>query len=25
LSTPDFTRIWNVTAGEEGSMERGAN
>ena len=25
LSTPDFVRIWNVTAGEEGPMERGAN
>jgi type VI secretion system protein VasJ len=25
LATPDFARIWNVTAGEEGSMERGAN
>ena len=25
LATPDFVRIWNVTAGKEGSMERGAN
>jgi type VI secretion system protein VasJ len=25
LSTHDFARIWNVTAGEEGPMERGAN
>jgi type VI secretion system protein VasJ len=25
LATPDFVRIWNVTAEEEGSMERGAN
>jgi len=25
LATPDFVRIWNVTAGEEGPMERGAN
>ena len=25
LSTPDFVRIWNVTAGDEGPMERGAN
>ena len=25
LATPDFARIWNVTAGEEGFMERGAN
>jgi type VI secretion system protein VasJ len=25
LSTPDFARIWNVTAGEEGSLERGAD
>jgi type VI secretion system protein VasJ len=25
LSSPDFARIWNVTAGEEGSLERGAN
>jgi type VI secretion system protein VasJ len=24
LATPDFARIWNVTAGDEGSMERGA-
>ena len=25
LATPDFARIWNVTAGEDGSMERGAD
>jgi len=25
LAAPDFARIWNVTAGEEGSMGRGAN
>ena len=25
LATPDFVRIWNVTAGEEGTMGRGAN
>jgi type VI secretion system protein VasJ len=25
LATPDFARIWNVTAGEEGSTERGAD
>jgi type VI secretion system protein VasJ len=25
LAAPDFVRIWNVTAGEEGTLERGAN